>query len=107
MAYLPNDYKGTKEEMEQRIAEFNDGDAIPASLLVMIDYVYHKDDNDYNNGLSFFRRIGNAIGHLHPDWDIEQLIDEVTLSNDPVSVYREIIENVLLANQSDIMNYGI
>lgn len=107
MSYLPNHYKVTKEEMEQRIGELRDGGVIPASLPAMVDYVYHKNDNDYNNGLSFFRRIGEKLGHRHPDWDIEQMIDEVMQSNDPTNVYRDIVENVLLASQSDIIYYGL
>lgn len=107
MAYIPNNLKVTKEDMNQRIEAIRDGSPIPASLLVMIDYVYHKDDNDYDKGLSFFRRLHDKLGHLHPDWDVEQMIDEVMLSNDPVDAYMGIIEDVLLANQSDIVYYGL
>lgn len=78
---------------------------IPPRVLIMIDYLYHRNDTNYDNGLSFLDRIYAKIGQFHPNWVIDQLKNLIVNSNGPEKTYEEVIE-MMFKNPSDCVYYG-
>jgi hypothetical protein len=104
--YVSNNFKiNTADEMDEFIKKFDQANPTWSDLLT-IDYFYHHHMSDYDGGLSFIDRINTKIGHFHPEWNIADLKNCIKISNDPVSVYSNIIQFMFL-ELSDILYYGI
>jgi hypothetical protein len=95
MAYVPNNFKIYRD----------DNDPTWETLL-MVDYMFHHQDNDYDDGLSFLDRLNHKIGRFHPEWNIEEYKDRIRNSNDPVAKYVHIVSN-MLSDPTDVFYYGV
>lgn len=72
--------------------------------LIMIDYAYHHEDANYEEGLSFFDRLYTKLGRFHPEWNIQEMKQDVEDAPNQQEMYSSIIANMLDAN--DIAYYG-
>lgn len=106
MMYVSKRYrKNTNDEIINLVMSI-DKENLKWYDILMIDYFYHNHENNYDGGLSFFDRLYEKLGHLHPNWDIEGLKQIVRDSKKPISVYEDIIKQ-LLSDPHDIFYYGI
>jgi len=104
--YVPKEFQVyTSQEMAAFISKLNDVCHTWSDLLT-IDYFYHFQDSDYDEGLSFFDRLAKKIGKHHPDWDVAEYKQIVKTANDPQAVYVDIVK-FMLDDTSDIIYYGI
>lgn len=101
MAYVPDMFKVTMSQLNERLVVA--GDNVKWMDLLMIDYVYHHQDANYDNGLSFLDRLYNKLGQFHPNWeDLTQLKESIVDSIDYTNVVK-----FLLKNPSDVVYYGV
>jgi hypothetical protein len=78
---------------------------VPYRLLIVVDYLYHNDEIDYEGGLSFLDRLNHKLGVFHQEWDIQLMKDEIINSNNPQDKYLNTIGN-MLSKATDRMYYG-
>ena len=106
MAYIPNQFKVTKQQFDEIYKNLGENDVTWKTLL-MADYAYHHDDADYNDGLSFLDRLHKKLGRFHPEWNIDEYYSLIEgCKYDSVDQY-EIIIAEMLADPSDIAYYGL
>jgi hypothetical protein len=102
--YVYADLCVSEQRMHDEIS--NLGEALPdAKLLLMVDYVYHHQDDDYDGGLSFLDRIQRKIG-MFKNWDIQNFKDTIRNANDKQAEYLRVI-NQMFHDTRDIMCYGL
>ena len=104
MAYVINHLKKTREELDVILREA--GDNVTFEHLIMVDYFYHNQNADYDDGLSFLDRLNKKIGRFHQDWDIELMKEQIIYSKYPIQMYLDTIQN-MLRDRSDIAYYGV
>lgn len=103
--YVPQEFQVTKCMLKDHITSL--GDAIAsAQLILMVDYVYHHDDADYDGGLSFLDRLYKKLHGSHPNWNVNDMKDMIRNANDKHSEYMDMIENMLMT-ESDRVCYGL
>lgn len=105
MAYISNEYKFDKNELDNLLANLGEDEATWETLL-MVDYAYHNQDNQYDNGLSFLDRLNRKLGRFHPNWTVNEWKDSIRNSNNPTDEFIRIVSN-MLENQSDVAYYGV
>lgn len=102
MAFVATYFKVTENELRDRLA--NAGDHVTWVDLIMIDYVYHHEDANYQGGLSFLDRIYKKLGKFHKnDWPP---IDYVKKTIGDSIDYGNWV-NHLLKDPSDVLYYGV
>jgi hypothetical protein len=103
--YVSREYQmNSAKEVASMIAKFDKDEPTWYNIL-MIDYFYHNHEVNYDGGLSFLDRLNKKIGHLHPDWNIEELKTTIRNANNPVAVYSDIVE-YMLGEARDLLLYG-
>ena len=105
MAYIPNNYKVTNDQFDQIYNNLGENDATWETL-IMADYVCHHNDEDYDDGLTFFDRLQKKIGQFHEDWNIQIFKSMIRQSENPALEYVMIVKN-MLADPSDVAYYGV
>jgi len=101
MAYVPDMFKVTMEQLNERLIVA--GDEVKWMDLLMIDYVYHHQDPNYDNGLSFLDRLYKKLSEFHPNWEpLHELKDSIYDSID----YTNVIKNIL-RKPDDVLYYGV
>lgn len=106
MAYIPDKYKVTKEQFDEIYKNLGENDATWETLL-MVDYVFHHQDADYNGGLSFLERLHKKLGKFHPEWDLDEYFNLVEgCKYDSVEQFILIVQD-MLADPSDVAYYGV
>ena len=105
MAYIPNNYKVTKEQFAEIYKNLGENDATWETLL-MADYVFHHQDQDYDGGLSFFDRLHKKLGRFHYHWDIETYKAWAREGNDPVGSFISTVK-YMLKDSNHVAYYGV
>lgn len=106
MAYIPNNYKVTKEQFAEIYKNLGENDATWETLL-MADYVFHHQDQDYDGGLSFLARLQKKIGQFHPEWNLQEFYTQIVQSDDLSSEQFVAIVQMMLEDPSDVAYYGV
>jgi hypothetical protein len=106
MMYVPTNFQVTNDEVDTILNSLEDDYTITWNHLLMIDYVYHNTENDYDGGLSFFDRLNKKIGLFNPNWDIDEFKKTIREHANPTEAYATIVRT-MLKNQEDINYYGI
>ena len=104
MDYIQNSYKLTNGELAQKLDNLENDPTW--EHLLMIDWVHHHHDGNYDGGLSFFDRLNKKLSYKPRNWDIEGYKRIVRGSNDPPTVYIDILK-YLLEDPQDITVYGL
>lgn len=82
--------RASKAEVSEELENIGDGH-VDESVLIMIDYAYHSHEPNYDYGLSFLDRIAAKIGRFHPNWDIQEMKQQIRDSDNPEEEYIKII----------------
>lgn len=105
MAYVPINFKVTDVQLNNILNQLGENDPTWETLL-MVDYVYHHQENDYEDGLSFLDRLNDKLGEFHPNWNVEGWKQDIRNSETPVILYLETIQN-MLSDPEDVFWYGV
>lgn len=106
MAYIPQSLQVTKSDVEDQINNLGDNFA-DISLLVMVDYVYHHQENSYDGGLSMLDRINFKLGRTRNNpWNIQMMKDTIRNSLNPKQAFMDTIES-MIPTIADIIYYGL
>ncbi len=104
--YVADKFKlNIADEMSIFVKKFDQVNPVWSDILT-IDYFYHNHMPNYDGGLSFFDRLDKKIGRFHENWDIEGFKRIIRGSNNPVSVYEDIVK-YMLEDPNDINYYGV
>ena len=85
--YVPDYLRLTIQQVNDKISNMQEGDPVNAKQLIEIDHAYHKDEQNYNGGLSFIDRIFGKIGRFHPNWNVIEMKQEIMTSDDRENAY--------------------
>ena len=106
MAYILSKYKVTSEHCDQILKNMNLVEDLTWETLLMVDYVYHHEENDYDNGLSFLDRLNRKLGRFHLDWVVNEWKDIIRNSSNPTNEFIRVVSR-MLESYSDVMYYGV
>ena len=97
--FVPEKLRKTKEEMDVEIASEHTSNP---DLLIMIDYVFHHEDEDYDGGLSFFDRLHAKLSRFYTlFWEPESL--KKTIHSE--EVYVAVVHSILDLQKVNV--YGV
>ena len=85
--YVPEHLRLSVQEVTDKIGNIEEGEFIHAKLLIEIDYAFHHDDQNYNGGLSFIDRIFEKIGRFHPNWNANEIKQNIMTADDRENAY--------------------
>lgn len=105
MAYVSNKYKVSKQQFDQIYKNLGVND-ITWETIMMVDYVYHHEEGDYNEGLSLLNRLAKKLGQFHPEWNLEEFRNRVQTNNNPMEEFGRVVQE-MLNNPSDVAYYGV
>jgi hypothetical protein len=103
MAYVSNTYKVSENQLNAVISAA--GDNVNWTHLLMVDYYYHHQENDYDEGLSFLDRLNHKLGRFH-NWDVNEMKVRIKNSENPVDEYLLAVSE-MLADARDVFYYGV
>jgi hypothetical protein len=103
--YIPEEFRVSNDVLVDRIRQLGE-DEPSVDILLMVDFVFHHQDDDYNGGLSFIDRIHAKLGCFHADWDVQEMKDAIRNANDSVTEYLFVIDT-MLGNADDRFCYGM
>jgi hypothetical protein len=102
--YIPYVLRLTKGQVDNMINNTNKN--ITAYDLISIDYAYHCQDDDYDNGLSFIDRLHWKLSiYFDIDWVPQDIKSFIISSEDNKQTYSAIINQILTQEMIDC--YGI
>ncbi len=102
--YVEQNYHLTHQELDNHLR--NVGDNVSWCDLLMVDYVYHNQEQNYDAGLSFIDRLIRKLGRFHPEWNSDNIKDRIRNANYPQGEYVRVIQE-MLNDPSDIAYYGV
>jgi hypothetical protein len=85
--YVPDYLQLSVQEVNDKIANMQDGDPVHAKRLIEIDYAYHSEDQNYDGGLSFIDRIYAKLGVFHPHWNVIEMKQDIMTADDRKNAY--------------------
>lgn len=104
MAYLSDEYKMTKDQIDVVLRHV--GDNITPEILLMIDYAYHHTDENYDGGLSFLDRLyKKIILYYNIQWVLPNLKDTIRDAANPKKAFVDILNEIL--EDSMVACYGV
>jgi hypothetical protein len=87
MMYVPEYLQLSIQQVQDKLANMAEGIPVHAIQLIEIDYAFHKDDPNYDGGLSFLDRIGAKLGIFHPHWNLVQMKQNIITADDRENAY--------------------
>lgn len=104
--YISEEYRKTQIEVDKILDSIDDEYEITPELLLMIDYVYHHEDEDYDGGLSFLDRLHKKLSlYFQINWDVVNLKNMVRMAEHPEPVFVYILNELL--NPDMVSCYGV
>lgn len=102
--YIDQLYQLTKDEISELIEKLDNN----ASWLdlIKIDYAFYHNDPNYDGGLSFLDRIAAKIGRFNPNWNIQEMKQQIRDSDTPTLEYIVTIAE-MFEKPSMIAYYGV
>jgi hypothetical protein len=105
MMYVSQEFRVSNDVLADRIQQLGEDDP-SVDILLMVDFVFHHQDDDYDGGLSFLDRIYTKLRQFHPDWNVAVMKETIRTANDPVTEYLYVIDT-MLGNADDRFCYGM
>ena len=105
MAYIPDNFQASEVDIQNDINNLGDN-VCEFDLLIKIDYCYYHQSNNYDGGLSFLDRINRKLGQFHPEWNIENMKNNIRNANDPCEEFIRTID-FMFSDIRDITYYGL
>ena len=106
MMYILPEFRVSVNEMNNRLGQLG-ADQVPSvDILLMVDYVFHHQNDNYDGGLSFIDRIHAKLGQHHPEWNVQVMKDAIRNANDPMDEYLFVIDT-MLGDADDRVYYGL
>ena len=103
--FVPQIYRKTKMDISNMLGYIHNID-ITVETLLTIDYAYHHEQADYEDGLSFLNRLHKKLSNFFElSWDIEYLKKIIKESEDPSQAFVEVLKEIL--SEDMIECYGI
>jgi hypothetical protein len=103
---VPKEFQISEEEVQW----LDFGNTVTWRELLMVDYVYHHKDADYDGGMSFVDRLFKKLSNVRRQWgslaNIKRLITNGSSFEEKKDRYLWTIR-LLLSNQSDVDCYGL
>jgi hypothetical protein len=109
MLYVPEFILAQKEFIEDNLEcvnEVSQTNSLNYMIMIIIDHIYHHNEEDYDGGLSFLDRLNKKLGEFHPEWNIEEYKNDIRNAQCPELRYIDIIE-MMLEKEDDRMYYGV
>jgi len=106
--YVPHSCRSTKEELEEYLDDLNNSNHeynLTPLVAIEIHYVYNHNKPNFDGGLSLIDSIYNKLSFRHPEWNIDDLKSFVLNSDEPMTSYVEVIEE-MLEDPEDADYYG-
>jgi chromatin remodeling complex protein RSC6 len=102
---IPEQYRKTREEIEKMWTYIHNIDISP-EILLMIDYAYHSEDENYGDGLSFLDRLYKKLSlFFEINWEVEHLKILIRNSQNPSSEFVVLLNELLTEDM--IQCYGV
>lgn len=105
MMYVPHIFRVTNNQLNDRIMQLGNQDP-DVDILLMIDFAFHHQDDDYDGGLSFIDRIHAKLGRFHPEWNVQNMKHTIRNANNPIEEYLFVIDT-MLENVDGRLYYGL
>ena len=103
--FVSSIYRKTKMDIT-RMLEYSHNIEATVETLVMIDYAYHNEDENYQEGLSFLDRLHKKLSNFFEiSWDIEYLKDLLRKSENPSEDFIAVLKEILTQEMMEC--YGI
>lgn len=105
MILVPEQYRKSREEIANMWAYMHNIDVSP-EILLMIDYAYHSENEDYGDGLSFLDRLYNKLSLFFDiNWNVENMKILIRNAQDPSSEFVVVLNELLTEDMIDC--YGV
>ncbi len=106
MLYLKKDICLPEEQVSLFLSLLEDWSEVNASVLMMIHYTYHRDDEDFDGGLKLIDLLYNKLSkYFDIEWDVENMKNVIRNSEYPGYDYLDILNNLLTPEM--IVVFGI
>ena len=103
--FVSSIYRKTKMDIT-RMLEYSHNIEATVETLVMIDYAYHNEDENYQEGLSFLDRLHKKLSNFFEiSWDVEYLKDLLRKSENPSEDFIAVLKEILTQEMMEC--YGI
>lgn len=103
--FVSSTYRKTKMDIT-RMLEYSHNIEASVETLVMIDYAYHNEDENYQEGLSFLDRLYKKLSNFFEiSWDVEYLKDLLRKSENPSEDFIAVLKEILTQDMMEC--YGI
>ena len=104
MFVSPN-YRKTKMDIATMLEYIHNIEITPETIL-MIDYAYHNEDEDYDGGLSFLDRLYKKLSnYFEINWDVEYLKELIRNSEHPSEDFVTVLKEILTEDMVEC--YGV
>lgn len=98
-------YRKTKMDIK-RMLDYIHNIEVTVETLLMIDYAYHNEDQDYDDGLSFLDRLYKKLSmYFQISWDVEYLKDLLRKSENPSEDFVAVLKEILTDDMIEC--YGV
>jgi hypothetical protein len=105
MAYIPENLRVTNEDEIRDLINTANNRVSDLRAMIAIDYFYHRQENNYDGGLSMLDRVGRKLRHIYPNLDIQEMKDRVRNANNEQDMFVTVI-NEIFRDDADIGYYG-
>jgi len=75
------------QQVIEKLADIEEGEFIHAKRFIEVDYAFHKDDQDYDGGLSFIDRIFAKLSIFNPHWNVTEIKQSIITADDRENAY--------------------
>lgn len=90
----------------KRMLDYIHNIEVTVETLVMIDYAFHSEDQDYDEGLSFLDRLYKKLSmYFEINWDVEYLKDLLRKSEKPSEDFIAVLKEILTDDMIEC--YGV
>jgi len=104
--YIAEEYRKTKQEVDSILDNMEDEYELTPEILLMIDYVYHNEDDDYEGGLSFLDRLHKKLSlYFEIQWNLPVLKNMIKSTDNPQAAFIYILNELLKPEMISI--YGV
>jgi hypothetical protein len=104
--YVAEEYRKTQAELDELLEKMQDEYELTPEVLLMIDYVYHNEDDNYEGGLSFLDRLHKKLSlYFSINWDVTNIKNMIRQSEHPEAAFIYILNELL--NPEMISCYGV
>ena len=105
MLLVPEQYRKTREEIDNMLSYMHNIEITP-EILLMIDYAYHHEDENYGDGLSFLDRLYKKLSkYFELNWPLDTMKNTIRNAPNPPAAFEHMLYIMLDENMMEC--YGI